>query len=169
MKDQRQLLESASFASCRMMRLDDDDRCGIVKVRTSHRSSLLSVVNEELNQLPENVFSIECMPVARTRKTADQEYLSKHSVLLRVKLLEKSHPMIPPLRLHITTSYPEQPPEVLSLTKSMPPRLEFTGDIAALRINTYFSSVGRRAFVFRSDFVDVRLAALQTASAAYPH
>ncbi|UJR23878.1 hypothetical protein I4U23_026850 [Adineta vaga] len=113
----------------KMMRLDDDSY-SMAKIRASHHSSLLSKLNDELNQLPNNIYSIECMPISRTRKIldSDEEYLSKDSVVLRCKLLEKSHPMIPLLRLHVTTSYPEQSPEILSLTKTMPPRLEFTDD-----------------------------------------
>lgn len=114
--------------SIRMMRLDVDNY-PTIKIRSSNHSSLLSKLNEELNQLPNNIYSIERVCVSRTRKSAhhDEEYLNRNGFILRCKLLEKSNPLIPSLRLYITTSYPEQPPEILSLTQTMPPRLEFTG------------------------------------------
>ncbi|CAF0886338.1 unnamed protein product [Rotaria sordida] len=115
----------------KIIRLDVDNP-SIIKIRTSNQSSLLSNLNDEINQLPDNIYSIEYISVSRTRKHIDNdddddddEFLSKNGIILRCKLLEKSNPLIPPLRLHITTFYPEQPPEVLSLTKTMPPRLEF--------------------------------------------
>jgi hypothetical protein len=125
------------FFFIRMMRLDVDNYPPI-KIRSSNQPSLLSKINEEINQLPIEIYSIEHVPVLRIRKTTDidDEYLSKNGIILRCKLLEKSNPIIPSLRLFITTSYPEQPPEILSLSKTMPPRLEFTG-----RINISFSSI----------------------------
>lgn len=111
------------------MRLDVDNY-STAKSRSLNPTSLLSDLNDEINQLPIDIYSIERIPVSHTRKITDNdddEYLNKNGIILRCKLLEKSNPIIPPLRLRITTSYPEQPPEVLSLTKTMPPRLEFTG------------------------------------------
>lgn len=114
------------------MRLDGDNTLTI-KVRSRHQSSLLSTLNDEMNQLPDDIYSIERVSVSHTRKSSDDtgeeedERLSKSGIILRCKLLEKARPLIPPLRLHLTTYYPEQPPEILSLTKTMPPRLEFTG------------------------------------------
>jgi hypothetical protein len=111
-----------------MMRLDVDN-CLTTKIRSANQSSLLSILNDEINHLPADIFSIERITVSRTIKTNghDDDYLSKSGIVLRCKLLEKSHPILPPLRLHISTNYPEQPPDVLSLNKTMPPRLEFSG------------------------------------------
>ena len=67
------------------------------------------------------------MPQKDRNTNNNDEYLSKTGVILQCKLLEKCNPLIPALHLRVTTNYPEQPPEVLSLTKTMPPRLEFTG------------------------------------------
>ena len=110
------------------MRLDSDNYFS-AKIRSSNQSSLLSILNDEINQLPMDIYSIEFISVSRTRKNTanDDEYLGKNDIVLRCELLETSNHMIPSLRLHVTASYPEQPPEVLSLTKTMPPRLEFTG------------------------------------------
>jgi hypothetical protein len=57
----------------------------------------------------------------------DDDLLSKGGIILRCKLLELSNPFIPPLRLRISTRYPEDQPEILSLTNTLPPKLEFTG------------------------------------------
>jgi hypothetical protein len=57
----------------------------------------------------------------------DDDLLSKGGIILRCKLLELSNPLIPSLRLRISTRYPEDQPEILSLTNTMPPKLEFTG------------------------------------------
>ncbi len=59
----------------------------------------------------------------------DDDYLNKNGIVLRCKLLESSNPIIPPLRLRISTRYPEDQPEILSLTETLPPKLEFTGSI----------------------------------------
>ena len=111
-----------------MMRLDNDTY-PLTKIRSYNNISLLSIINDEIKQLPNDIYSIECIPVSRMKKNTDynEDYSNKNDLILRCKLLEKSNPVIPALRLHITSSYPEQPPEILSLTKTMPPRLEFTG------------------------------------------
>ncbi|CAF4612181.1 unnamed protein product [Rotaria socialis] len=113
----------------KMMRLDGD-KPSTIKIRSRNQLSLLSNLNDEINQLPDDIYSIERVSLACTRKFSnddddDDEYLSKNGIVLRCKLLEKPNPLIPTLRLHVTTFYPEQPPEVLSLTKTMPPKLEF--------------------------------------------
>ncbi|CAF1971604.1 unnamed protein product [Rotaria magnacalcarata] len=116
----------------KVMRLDGDNP-STIKIRSRNQLSLLSNLNDEINQLPDDIYSIERVSVACTRKHSNDddddddndEYLSKNGIILRCKLLEKPNPLIPTLRLHVTTFYPEQPPEVLSLTKTMPPKLEF--------------------------------------------
>ncbi len=115
--------------SYRKIRLDDDnDNLNRIK-RQKLSSSLLSHLNNELDLLPVNLFLIERVTISHTmnKMELDDEYLSKNGIVLRCKLLESSNPIIPPLRLRISTRYPEHQPEVLSLTKTMPPKLEFTG------------------------------------------
>ncbi len=117
------------------MRLDFDNYSTVKILSSNQASSLLSDLNDEINQLPIDIYSIERIPISRTRKINDndEEYSSKNGIILRCKLLEKANPVIPTLRLHVTNSYPEQPPEILSLTKTTPPRLEFTGKRKKLR------------------------------------
>jgi hypothetical protein len=90
---------------------------------------LLSRLNDEINCLPADVFSIERIPMSSGVKNfdVDDEFLNKNGIVLRCTLLETSNPRIAPLRLRISTRYPEEQPEVLSLTKTNPPKLEFTG------------------------------------------
>jgi hypothetical protein len=142
-----------------MMRLDVDSNPP-VKIHSSNQTSLLSKLNDEINQLPNDIFSIECLSVSRTRKTSehDEEYLNKNGFILRCKLHEKSNPIIPALRLYITTSYPEQSPEILSLTKTMPPRLEFTGRISGgenSNVDFFNRNIFRWTSIFRSNFIEI--------------
>ncbi|CAF3771978.1 unnamed protein product, partial [Adineta steineri] len=94
----------------------------------SNQSSLISQLNDEFNLLPANIFSIELLPVSHVVKTIqlNDEYLSRKGLVLRCKLLEPFIPIIQPLRIKISTRYPDEQPEILSLTKTMPPKLEFT-------------------------------------------
>lgn len=55
--------------------------------------------------------------------------MSRNGLVLRCKLLEQSNPLVPTLRLRISTRYPDEPPEILSLTNSTPPKLEFSGNL----------------------------------------
>lgn len=86
------------------------------------------MINEEIHQLPADVFSIERISVSRLMKNHPTESIgsTKSGIILRCKLLGTSNPIVPALRLHIPTRYPEQAPEILSLTKTLPPQLEFS-------------------------------------------
>lgn len=107
------------------MRLDLDQSPPI-KLRSFNETSFLTELNEELNQLPNDLFSIERIYSTRFHRTIEEQP-NRNGLILRCRLIEKYQPIIPSLRLLIPTSYPEQPPEILSLTKTIPPRLEFTG------------------------------------------
>ena len=79
------------------MRLDVDNYSAI-KIRSSNQTSLLSNLNDEINQLPNDIYSIERISLSRTRKINDNddEYSSKNAFILRCKLLDKLNPIIPP-------------------------------------------------------------------------
>jgi hypothetical protein len=98
------------------------------KICSLNESSLLSQLKDELDLLPTEIFSIEGLAVAHAIKhnQLNDDYLSKNGIVLRCKLLEVSNPLIQPLRLRVSTRYPEDQPEILSLTKTMPPKLEFS-------------------------------------------
>lgn len=115
------------------MRLDLDQSPPI-KVRSFTETSFISKLNEELNQLPEDIFSIE--RISSTRTIDDKSY--RNGFILHCRYIEKHQPIVPALRLLIPTSYPEQAPEILSLTKTTtPPRLEFTGMNNSDRFDQY--------------------------------
>jgi hypothetical protein len=65
----------------------------------------------------------------------NDEYLSRNGLVLRCKLLKQSNPLVLPLRLRISTRYPEEQPEILSLTNSTSPKLEFSGKLSKFIIN----------------------------------
>lgn len=114
-----------------MIRLDSD-RYSKLRIRPCYRrSSLFSILNEEINQIPAGLYLIERLSNSRTKRHVpihnDEGQSTRSGVLLQCKLLNKSNPIVPSLRLYVSSSYPEQAPEILSLTKTTPPRLEFAG------------------------------------------
>ncbi len=117
----------------RKIRLDSDNNSNQItlqKLSPLNQSSFLLQLNDEINSLPAEIFSIERLPVSHTMNNnqLNDECFSKSGIVLRCKLLELPNPLIPPLRLRISTRYPEDQPEILSLTDTMPPKLEFTGN-----------------------------------------
>ena len=118
------------FFVARMIRLDGDQRLKSRLRSSPASSSFLSVINDEIHQLPAEVFSIERISVSRALKSQPAETIgpNKTGVVLRCKLLGMPNPLVPALRLHVSTSYPEQAPEILSLTKTSRPELEFSGE-----------------------------------------
>ena len=121
------------FHSNRKIRLDFDSNSTRISEPgvSTNQLSLLSRLNTELSLLPTNRFSIERLPVSHANHQTielNDEYLSRNGLILRCKLLEQSNPLVPTLRLRISTRYPDEPPELLSLTNSTPPKLEFSGN-----------------------------------------
>lgn len=113
------------------MRLDVDQSFPPIKLRSFHQTTFLNQLNDEINQLPKEIFAIErtCLTRFRERNSFDDEQqIYRTGLILRCKLIEKHQPILPALQLQITTAYPEQAPEILSLTKSNPPRLDFVAD-----------------------------------------
>ncbi|CAF3064392.1 unnamed protein product [Rotaria sp. Silwood2] len=130
------------------IRLDNDNSSNRPRITTEYfsslnQSSLLSNLNDELALLPANMFFIEYLPISPSinNNELNDEYLNKTGIIVRCKLLELSNPLIPSLRLRISTRYPQEQPEILSLTKSMAPKLEFTDGHPFLeQISTLFVS-----------------------------
>ena len=122
----------------RIMRLDNDSY-PIIKVRCTTNNSLLTTIADEINQLPKDIFSIERISDYRTRKSFDNH--QQNGIILRCKLLDKANPILPPIRLHVPMIYPEQAPEILSLTKTPSPKLDFSdGHPLFERISSIFVS-----------------------------
>lgn len=140
------------FLSIRKIRLDIDDRFhSINEVKspsTFNPSLLISKLNAELHLLPTDRFSVQFLPVSHTATPTEfnDEYLSKNGLVLRCKLIEADIPLVPILRLRIFPRYPEEQPEILSLTKTMPPKLESTGMIIICIQYSFFYSDGHPFF-----------------------
>lgn len=121
------------FCLIRKIRLDIDDRFHSINETKSssifNPTALISKLNCELHLLPNDRFSVQYLPVSHTTAPTEfnDEYLSKNGLVLRCKLIEIDIPLVPILRLRIFPRYPEEQPEILSLTKTMPPKLESTG------------------------------------------
>lgn len=96
---------------------------------SNQSSALLSLLQDEFVLLPVNTFLIESSqtPNRTERSQINDEYLSKTGLFLQCKLIDSSNPLIPQLRLRVSTRYPREQPEILSLTNSMPPKLDFAG------------------------------------------
>lgn len=118
------------------MRLDANDhfnRTSQAKsFSLSNQSSFVSNLNDELDCLPFGYFSVQFLPVSHAFELTqlNDEYLSRNGLVLRCKLLEPSNPLVPTLRLRVSTRYPDEQPEILSLTKTFPPKLEFSGKLS---------------------------------------
>ena len=112
----------------RRIRLDTDEQC-FSSVRRLSPPSFFSRLHAELNNLPSGVFSVELIPSV----PVDDELLSKSGVVLRCRFCQSASPAIPSLRLRVSTRYPTDPPEVLSLTNTLPPKLEFSGEKRCLK------------------------------------
>ena len=106
----------------RKMRLDSDDHSHRIHPKKSH-SSLIEKLNAELVLLPKDCFSVQFLPVSHAYKDED---LNKNGLVLRCKLIESDLPLVPILRVRLFPRYPDEQPEILSLTKTHPPKLEFT-------------------------------------------
>ncbi|CAF4961456.1 unnamed protein product, partial [Rotaria sp. Silwood1] len=131
------------------IRLDNDNSSNSIRITpenissSSQSSSLLSYLNDEFVLLPANTFLIEYLPISHkiNNNELNDDYLYKNGIIIRCKLLESPNPLIPSLRLRISTRYPQEQPEILSLTKSMPPKLEFSDGHPLLeQISTLFVS-----------------------------
>lgn len=111
----------------RKMRLDIDEHSHRIYSRKSHLS-LIDKLNAELVLLPKDCFSVQFLPVSHTSTINEykDEDLNKNGLVLRCKLIESDLPLVPILRLRLFPRYPEEQPEILSLTKTHPPKLEFT-------------------------------------------
>jgi len=168
------------FCSNRKFRLDDDHQTNKINEKSvslvQHSSSLLVTLHNEIDSSLTNRFSIEYLPVSHTTKSIqlDDEYLSKNGLVLRCKLLEITNPIIPPLRLRISTRYPDDQPEILSLTKSMPPKLEYSGQfcdsfVSSCETLTIDLDLFRWSSTLRTTFDYICLSTIQTLSSTYNH
>ena len=117
------------FPSFRKMRLDIDYHSHRMNEMKSRSLSLIAKLNAEFVFLPIDCFSVQYLPVSHATASIDlkDEDLCKNGLVLRCKLIESDLPLVPILRLRVFPRYPDEQPEILSLTKTFPPKLEFTG------------------------------------------
>lgn len=129
--------ERIFFFFSRKIRLDVENSSSIkfIEKKSSSSSSFVSRLDDELNEIPRGVFFIERISTERL----DEDFLKKFGLTLRCQLIGNDFPLIPSLNLRISIDYPNEQPEILSLTKTSPPKLVFTDENPHLeRISTYF-------------------------------
>lgn len=102
-------------------------------VQSSSFRSFESFVDQELNRLPSDIFFVEKLPIGQKSEIFDEQRETS-GCFLNCKLVDITQPSTPALRLKISPNYPYEQPEILSLTKSQPPKLDFTGSNSTRRI-----------------------------------
>lgn len=120
-EEEKKRREKSSF---RILRLDYDQN-GKIRQRSTKSSTFLSLINDEINKLPSDLFSIERLNSSRTIKTTSNGRDEQLGLTFRCKLISHSNPIVPALVIHLSSSYPDQPPVILSLTKCPTPKLDF--------------------------------------------
>lgn len=131
--------EDFSFFHCRNIRLDIESK-EIVETYsstpTSHSlGSLVNIIESEFAQLSTNTFTYELKPLSEKMSSSssaiDVRDLPIRDYELTCRLTEIDLPVVPPLKMKLSVKYPNEPPEVLSLTSTSlsltPARLENTG------------------------------------------
>ncbi len=100
---------------------------------TGKSPSVLSYLNDELSHLPADIYQIERVPISRSSKNSnnvesDNVNDDSNGYTLHCTLRETTSPIMPPLRLLVSKRYPDEAPEILSLTNTKPPRLDCAGN-----------------------------------------
>lgn len=100
-------------------------------------ASLVNVIESEFAQLSSNTFTYELKPLlekmASSSSAIDVRDLPIRDYELTCRFTEMNMPVVPPLKMKLSVKYPNEPPEVLSLTSTSlsltPARLENTGSL----------------------------------------
>jgi hypothetical protein len=133
----------------RTIRLDTESKQAVDQSSSSANSqsftSLSRIIESEFAHLSMNVFSYELKPMYDKVHPAMSILKTKDSLVnnyeLTCRLTEINMPIVPPLKLKLTSQYPRESPEVLSLTASaltmMPTKLENSGRKAIVRTRTF--------------------------------
>lgn len=125
----------------RTIRLDIESKTPIEPASTSineHSQSsttLSNIIQNEFAHLSKNTFSYELKPLCDKPLTNVSAEKSSDSPVrdyeLTCRLIEMNMPIVPPLKLKLTVQYPQEPPEILSLTSTSynmaPAKLENSG------------------------------------------
>lgn len=95
----------------------------------------MNIIESEFAQLSTNTFTYELKPlsekISNSSSTIDVRDLPIRDYELTCRLTEINLPVVPPLKMKLSVKYPNEPPEVLSLTSTSlcltPAKLENTG------------------------------------------
>ncbi|CAF4171723.1 unnamed protein product, partial [Rotaria sordida] len=138
-------------------------------------TSLRNIIESEFAHLSTNTFSYELKPMHDKILPSSSILKNKDSIIndyeLTCRLTEINMPIVPPLKMKLTVQYPNEPPEILSLTST-------TMNITPIKLensdgNTFFESISRNFvhFLFKlptqhtvTDVLDIWHTAIRNAS-----
>ena len=130
---------SPFWSSRRSIRLDSESKQAVEPYSSSasnHNSltSLSNIIESEFAHLSMDVFTYELKPMCDKPSTSSsiKNYdLPVRDYELICRLIEINMPIVPPLKMKLTLQYPNEPPEILSLTSATfsmtPAKLENSG------------------------------------------
>jgi hypothetical protein len=101
-------------------------------------TSLVHIIESEFSHLSMNTFTYELKPLSDkiSTSTIDFKDLPIRDYELTCRFIEINMPIVPPLKMKLTIKYPNEPPEVLSLTSTTlnltPAKLENSGILSIL-------------------------------------
>lgn len=135
-----------SSAASRSMRLDTELKQNLETSSSSSAnpqsfSSLSSIVEREFSQLSMNTFAYDLKPLSDKLSTlrTDSRDAPIGDYELTCRYIELNMPVVPPLKIKLTVKYPDESPEILSLTSTTlsltPARLENSGSLFPVRRN----------------------------------
>jgi len=103
-------------------------------------TSLINIIESEFAHLSMNTFTYELKTLSDKMPTSTSIIDAKDSPIrdyeLTCRFIEINMPVVPPLKMKLTVKYPNEPPEVLSLTSTTlsltPAKLENSGKLSIL-------------------------------------
>ncbi|CAF4651198.1 unnamed protein product, partial [Rotaria sp. Silwood1] len=113
--------------------------------------SLANIIDNEFAHLSMNTFTYELKPMSDKMSTSlssinDIKDLSICDYELTCRFIEINMPIVPPLKMKLTIQYPNEPPEVLSLTSTT---LSFTpAKLEKSDGHSFFESISRNFIYF---------------------
>jgi hypothetical protein len=131
------------------MRLDSETKQVIEYNQTltnnDSLSSLTNAIENEFAHLSVNTYSYELKPLHDKISPTSSMMKTKDSIVndyeLTCRLIELNMPIVPPLKMKLTVQYPNEPPEILSLTSTgmnvTPTKLENSGKKKTIRISLH--------------------------------
>ncbi|CAF4148338.1 unnamed protein product, partial [Rotaria magnacalcarata] len=162
------------------MRLDTESKqvvepyCSSSNILSS--KSLEKIIENEFAHLSMNTFTYELKPLSDKVSSSlsslhDIKDLSICDYELTCRFIEMDMPVVPPLKMKLTIQYPNEPPEVLSLTSTT---LSFTpAKLEKSDGHPFFESISRNFvyFLFKlptqhtvTDILEIWYTSIQTAS-----